>query len=90
MQCALLLNVVVGEGAAIFELLAGEDQALLVWWDALFVLDFGLHIVDGVGGLDLEGDGLTREGFHEAVDTLVMGGLVVDGGSVHLHCRRSQ
>ena len=36
-KCALLLNVVVGESAAIFELLAGEDQALLVWWDTLLV-----------------------------------------------------
>ena len=27
----------------------------------LLVLDFGLDIVDGVRGLNLEGDGLTRE-----------------------------
>jgi hypothetical protein len=73
MQGALLLDVVVGEGAAIFELLAGEDQALLVRWDALFVLDFGLDVVDGVGGLDFEGDRFTREGFDEAADGLVMG-----------------
>jgi hypothetical protein len=32
-----LLDVVVREGAAVFELLAGEDQALLVWGDALLV-----------------------------------------------------
>jgi hypothetical protein len=73
MQRALFLDVVVGQGAAIFELLAGEDQALLVWWDTLFILDFGLDVVDGVGGLDLEGDSFTREGFDEAVDGLVMG-----------------
>ena len=30
----LLLDVVVGESAAILELLAGEDQALLVWGNA--------------------------------------------------------
>ena len=29
--------------------------------DTLLVLDLGLDIVDGVGGLDLEGDGLARE-----------------------------
>jgi hypothetical protein len=28
-------------------------------------LDFGFYIVDGVGGFDLEGDGLTRKGFDE-------------------------
>jgi len=61
----LLLNVVVGQGAAVFELLAGEDEALLVWGDALLVLDLGLDVVDGVGGLNLKGDGLAGEGFHE-------------------------
>ena len=29
----LLLDVVVGQGPAIFKLLAGEDETLLVWWD---------------------------------------------------------
>jgi len=60
-----LLNVVVRESAAILELLASKDQALLVGGDALLVLDLRLDIVDGVRGLDLEGDGLTREGLHE-------------------------
>ena len=31
----LLLDVVVAEGAAVLELLAGEDQALLVGWDTV-------------------------------------------------------
>jgi len=64
-QRRLLLDVVVGESAAILELLAGEDQALLVGRDALLVLDLGLDVVDRVRGLDLQGDGLTREGLHE-------------------------
>jgi hypothetical protein len=38
---------------------------LLVRGDTLLVLDLGLDIVDGVGGLDLEGDGLAREGLDE-------------------------
>jgi hypothetical protein len=67
MQGRLLLDVVVGKGAAVFELLASEDQALLVGWDALLVLDFGLDIVDGVGRLHLKGDSLAREGLDEAV-----------------------
>jgi len=65
MEGGLLLNIVVGEGTAIFELLAGEDQALLVGGDSLLVLDFGLDIVDGVAGLNLEGDSLAREGLHK-------------------------
>ena len=28
-------------------------------------LDLGLDIVDGIGGFDLEGDGLTRKGLDE-------------------------
>ena len=35
----LFLYVVVREGAAVLELLAGEDEALLVGRDALLVLD---------------------------------------------------
>ena len=68
-----LLDIVVAQCTAIFKLLAGEDQALLVWWDAFLVLDLALHIVDGVAGLDLEGDGLAREGLHEAVCYLLVG-----------------
>jgi hypothetical protein len=52
----LLLDVVVRKSATVLELLAGEDQALLVRGNALLVLDLSLDIVDGVGRLDLEGD----------------------------------
>jgi hypothetical protein len=45
-QGALLLDVVVGEGAAVLELLAREDEALLVRGDALLVLDLGLDVLD--------------------------------------------
>ena len=37
MKGRLLLNIVIGQSAAIFELLAGEDQTLLVRWDTLLV-----------------------------------------------------
>ena len=37
MEGGLFLDVVVGQGAAIFELLACEDQALLVGWDAFLI-----------------------------------------------------
>ena len=62
MESALLLDVVVGEGTAIFELLASEDKALLIRGNTLLILDLRLHIVDGIGGLDLKGDGLAGEG----------------------------
>eukprot|EP00962_Isochrysis_galbana_P011696 scaffold3299_cov116-Isochrysis_galbana.AAC.1 len=44
----LLLDVVVRQRAAVLELLAREDQTLLVRRDALLVLDLGLHIVNRV------------------------------------------
>jgi hypothetical protein len=50
----LLLNVVVAQGTAILKLLACENQALLVRRNAFLVLNLGLDIVDGVGGLNLE------------------------------------
>jgi len=61
----LLLDVVILESAAILELLASEDQTLLVWRDSLLVLDLSLDGIDGVTSLDLEGDGLAREGLNE-------------------------
>jgi hypothetical protein len=62
---ALLLDVVVSKGASVLKLLAGKDEPLLVRGDALLVLDLGLDVVDGVGGLHLEGDGLAGEGLHK-------------------------
>merc|ERR1712000_393749 len=62
---ALLLDVVVAQGAAILELLASKDKSLLVGGNALLVLDLGLDVVDGVGRLHLKGDGLPRKGLDE-------------------------
>jgi hypothetical protein len=81
---ALLLDVVVGEGTAILKLLAGKDQALLVRGNAFFVLDLCLDVVDRVGGFNLEGDSLTRQGLDKDLHTTtktkneVEGGLLLD------------
>merc|ERR1711990_1156116 len=48
MEGGLLLDVVVGKGPSVFELLASEDQPLLVRGDALLVPDLGLHVLNGV------------------------------------------
>ena len=45
MEGGLLLDVVVGKSAAVLELLAGEDKALLVGGDALLVLDLSVIIL---------------------------------------------
>jgi len=47
-ESGLLLDVVVSERAAILELFSSENETLLVWWDALLVLNLGLDIVDRV------------------------------------------
>ena len=64
-KSGLLLNVVVGEGTSILELLAGKDETLLVRWNSLLVLNLGLHGLDGIRGLDLQGNGLSSEGLDE-------------------------
>jgi len=61
MEGGLLLNVIIRESAAVLELLASKDQALLVRRDALLVLNLALNIVDSVGGLDLESNGLASD-----------------------------
>ena len=61
MERGLLLDIVVRQRPAVLQLLAREDQPLLVRRDALLVLDLGLDIVNGVRWLDLEGDGLAGE-----------------------------
>ena len=65
MKGRLLLDVVVRKGSAVFKLLAGEDEALLVWGDALLVLDLGLYVLNGIRGLDIKGDGLSCKSLNE-------------------------
>ena len=71
-----LLDIVVAKRAAILELLAGEDEALLIRRDALLVLDLALDNINGVSGLGLERDGLARQGLDKNLHGFVGG----DGG----------
>uniref|UniRef100_A0A2N9IPR9 Uncharacterized protein n=1 Tax=Fagus sylvatica TaxID=28930 RepID=A0A2N9IPR9_FAGSY len=64
-----ILDVVIGEGAAVFKLLVGEDKPLLVQGDSFFVLDFCLDVIYGVGAFDLESDGLSSQGLNEDLHT---------------------
>ena len=58
MQRRVLLNRVVLERVAFLELLACEDETLLVWRDALLVLNLGLDV-------DIERDELSSQCFHK-------------------------
>ena len=69
MKGRLLLDVVVAEGAAVLELLAGEDETLLIGRNALFVLNFAFHSLDGIRRLDFKRNGLARQGLDEDLHT---------------------
>ena len=58
MDGGLFLDVVVGDGSAILQRLAGEDQPLLVSRDALLVLDLCLDILNSVLAIEIESDSL--------------------------------
>jgi len=80
----LLLNVVIRKGSAVLKLLTSEDKSLLIWGDALLILDLGLHVLDGVRCLNIKGDGLASKSLHEDLHTTteaehqVKGGLFLD------------
>jgi len=65
MEGGLLLDVVVGEGSTVLELLTSEDESLLIRRDTLLVLDLGLDVFDGVSWLNVQSDGLTSESLNE-------------------------
>ena len=48
-----------------FELLASKDKTLLVWGNALFILNLGLHIFNSVWGLHFQSDGFASQGLHK-------------------------
>ena len=84
MERRLLLDVVVAQRAPVLELLAGENQTLLVGGNALLVLNFLLDLIDRVARLDVESDRLARqsldENLHAATEAQheVQSGLLLD------------
>lgn len=60
-ESRLLLNVVIRKSAAVLQLLASENETLLIWGNAFLILDLGLYVVDSIAGLDLESDGLAGD-----------------------------
>merc|ERR1712168_1419577 len=63
MEGRLLLDVVVRESTAIFQLLSSKDQPLLVWWDSFLVLDLCLNIFNRVRWLNFKSNGLSSKSF---------------------------
>ena len=52
-KCGFLLDIVIRKSAAIFQLFTGEDETLLIWWDTLFILNFGFHILNSIRSFHL-------------------------------------
>ena len=65
MEGGLLLDVVIAESATILKLLACEDQALLIGGNTFLILDLSLHVLDSIGSLNIESDGLAGKGLDE-------------------------
>ena len=52
------------QSVAILQLLASKDKTLLVWGNAFFILNLGLHIFNSVWGLHFQSDGFACQGLH--------------------------
>jgi len=65
MEGRLLLDIIIGKGSTVFELLSSEDEALLLWWDSFFILDLGFHVGNRVIWLDIQSDRLSGQRFDE-------------------------
>ena len=65
MQGCLLLDIVVGQCAPVFQLLSSKDQSLLIWRNAFLVLDLLLHVFDGIAWFYVKGDGFTSQSLYE-------------------------
>ncbi len=65
MKSGFLLNIVIGKGSSIFELLSSEDKSLLIWWDTFLILDLSFDVLNGVRSFDFESDGLSSQSLDE-------------------------
>ena len=70
-ESRFLLDVVVTECPSVLELLSGKDESLLIRRNTFLVLDFGLHILNRIAGLDLESDGLAGKSLYEDLHNLL-------------------
>ena len=73
MKGRLFLDVIIREHPTVLKLLSSENEALLVRGNSLLVLNLRLDVIDGVGRLHLEGDGLAGESLHEDLHSYSIG-----------------
>ena len=76
MEGGILLNGVVRESMAVFQLFSNGDEVLLVGWDPFLVPDLLFNIPDCVRDLDIKGDCPAGQGLHKDMRTyLVLSGI---------------
>merc|ERR1712043_148502 len=63
MESRFFLDIVIRKSSAIFQLLSGKNQSLLVRRDTFFILDFLLHIFNGITGFNIKSDSFTSQSF---------------------------
>ena len=80
MEGGLLLNGVVRESMAVFQLFSNGDEVLLVGWDPFVVLYLGLQLLDGVWWLEVTCDGLASEDLDKDLFSTKQSEEYVDGG----------
>ena len=69
MESRFLLNVVITQSTSILKLLYSKDQTLLIRGDSLLVLNLSLDIVNGVTGLDIQSNCLSRKSLDKDLHT---------------------
>jgi len=68
-ESGFLLNVIIGESSAVFQLFTSKDESLLIGRDAFLVLDLSLNVVDGVWWFNVQGDCLSSQSLDEDLHT---------------------
>jgi len=84
MEGRFLLDVIIGERSTIFELLAREDEALLIGRDAFLVLYLLFYVLDSVGAFYLESDRFASESLYEDLHSWSNSSLLVVDGTKEL------
>ncbi|KAH9571912.1 hypothetical protein CY35_02G118400 [Sphagnum magellanicum] len=58
MQSRFLLDVIIRQSAAIFQLLAGKDESLLIRRNPFLILDLSLHVIDRIRAFNFKRNSL--------------------------------
>jgi hypothetical protein len=84
--------LMVGRNAIPPDKLAGENNELLIEWNAFLILNLGLYVLDGIRRLDIQGGGLAgpslHKNLHSSAKTQMQSGILafffgLFGGNTH-------